>query len=528
MSNNLNVIKAKLIVWRVLKVLIYAIGFPLLLHRLKADAGALGAYGVTAGTATTAYDIIFKCFLVMVAVQIIVGIILRKKDFYIRALIVTIVAVIGLVGPIMYMEINIKSDFEKLEAKYSSSDYSFDRYELQVMNYASKASSNASARGNFMSTYNLDGDNGGTEGGNFDKTPRITYKEGDDLPKIFLDGYGGRDHYVFGAEVGGVYSMNGLYADAFVFGFNQARYILTLYNDAKAKAKAENRDIDQELADALAALEKPGSIWTQYQTTYDYQRAYGDAPVRDAPAENDEEKITLDDDKTYDEYWLWAKHYYVTKDRIVELVNKLTSDLNNSAAFSELKAVLNAALSLVGSMLGTEITNALKTLLSNDLSYEAFMDLLNSLQLEIDGAVLTEDGLYELLSTLSYYNSPTTYPIYYFISDPDLRDYAYAKYLGEKHGAFVGSVLIGDSVGHITMDSSGSSPMSATELKTLFEKLDIEDTYMPKYYPWLAIRRTLIKYAGLVPVCIILAYLFAYAERRVFSRLTVLGKGGQK
>ncbi|MDR0751478.1 MAG: hypothetical protein LBF12_02650 [Christensenellaceae bacterium] len=536
MSNNLNVIKAKLVAWRVLKVAVYAIGFPLLLYRLKADAGALGGYGVTAATAMTAYDIIYKCFLIMVAVQIVVGLLLRKKEFYIRALIVTIIAAASIVGPIMYMEIGIKSDFEKLEEKYNATtegvkdyNYEFKRYELQVMNFASLASSNSSASSKFSSTYNLKGSTGGTEGGNFDRTPTTS----DITSAIFLDGYEGRPHYNFGATEapGATYSMNGLYADSYVFGFNQARYILTLYNDTKEKAKAEGRDIDAELEKALADLEKANSVWDRYKKTTDYQRAYGDTPITDEPAKDDAGKISIPGSQNkYDEYWMWAKHYYVTKEKLVTLVNKLTSDLAADYDFNQLKKTIIGILSLVGeSFLGKEINDQILDLLKKDqMTYDDFIALLESLQIEIDGQVITEDTLYDLLATLSFYTAPTTYPIFYFIDDTELRDYAYAKYLGERHGAFIGSVLIGDAVGQVTMDNAGNTPMSSSELKTLFAKLDIEAEYMPKYYPWLAIRRTLIKYGGLVPVCIILAYLFAYAERRVFSRLTIIGKGGQK
>jgi hypothetical protein len=110
----------------------------------------------------------------------------------------------------------------------------------------------------------------------------------------------------------------------------------------------------------------------------------------------------------------------------------------------------------------------------------------------------------------------------FFIEDTALREYAYAKYLGTKHGMTVGSVLIGEGVGAVTLDNlSGNTPMTEGQLTALFNRIEIENYYMPKYYPWLAVRDSLARFGGFAPVAVILAYCFACAERKQTKKITV-------
>jgi hypothetical protein len=112
----------------------------------------------------------------------------------------------------------------------------------------------------------------------------------------------------------------------------------------------------------------------------------------------------------------------------------------------------------------------------------------------------------------------------FFIADADLRDYAYAKYFAAKHGAVVGSVLIGDSVGKVTIDGAGSKPLSAEALSSLFRRIDAENEYMTKYYPWFSARDGLIRFGGFVSAAILLAYLFADAEKKSEKRFALGNK----
>ncbi|MDR2267453.1 MAG: hypothetical protein LBE09_07755 [Christensenellaceae bacterium] len=532
MGNNLNAIKAKLVLWRVLKIAAYAIGFPLLLYLLKKDI-------TNVGVSKNGYNVIYYGFLGVIALQIIVGIFLRRREFYVRALIVVIVASAVVLAPTLYMEFTVKSEFEKLEEEYAERGYSFARYETQVMDFSSRLSSHNSASGTFSNTYNLNGDTGSKKGNNFDNTPTTS----DLVSNIYLDGFATMQHYVFGAEeAGGVYSMNGLYADAFVVGVKQARYILEVYHETRAKFAADNLDADAELEKELEKLDEAGSLWKQYQNTAEYKRAYGDAPVLDAPATDESQKIKVGDNY-YDPYWMYAPHYYLTADELTAVVDTLLANLLENKRVNDLLKALLAAGDQLGLDAGTigAISDALE---NKNLSLENILDIVNSSGLlnpkdENGKPMLDEDGnpivvtigindIMEVIGTLSYYQSPTTYPKMFFIQNKELRTYAYAKYFGTKHGAVLGTVLIGDSVGKVTMDSSGNPPMSYDEITALFNRLDIENEYMPKYYPWLAIRRTLIKYTGFVPLGLILAYLFAFFERKQFSKLTVAGKGGYR
>jgi hypothetical protein len=505
--NSIDIVKAKATLLRVLKVLTYLIGFPLLLYFAKNDAAVLQQIGITASTANAAYNILVFCFAAVVAAQLIVGFALKKTGFLTRTLVVAAVAAAAALAPVLYIENGVKAEFDKMQAKYADSGYDFARFEKQVSDFAGRAGSYESAFGGFISTYNLSGEDGSANG-NLDKTP-TTDKNGE----IFLKGFEDFAHYTFGKDAGNAnYSINGLYSDGYVFGYNQAKYILNVYYKTLNEYKAAGLDADAELQNALDELDKEGSVWSRYKLTEEYLRGYGDSVVdKDA-------KIEIGG-KEYDLYRLRADNYYLTKDEVKAMVDKLFDELSENKAMGELVALIKGVNGLMGLNLPQEVIDILDDY--KNLGYDELIAAIETLNIEIGGKILNEDTLFGLISDFSFYQAPSSYPKMFFIGDEALREYAYAKYFATKHGSVVGSVLLGDSVGKVTMSDAGSAPMSEGQLISLFQRVEIEREFMPKYYPWLAIRANLVKYGGLAPVAIVLAYFFAYAEKKQTDKITV-------
>jgi hypothetical protein len=510
-------VKAKATFFRVLKVASYLLSFPLLLYVIYGDAKTLSGYGVTAASGMSAFKLIALCFLGVAALQVVIGFVLRKKDFFVRALTAAVAASAVVVIPVLGIEIGIKKDFDLLRTQYAEDGgYDFERYEKQLTDYIGLAASHDKALNGFMGKYNLSGTNGTTKGGNLDRTPTAAASD----PKgIFLKGYADYGHYIFGEAVGGTYSMNGLYADGFIFGYNQAQYILNTYHNIRNTYAAMGLDADAALESALTALELDGSAWKEYQKTEEYLRANGDAPA----VGEGEQKILIGD-REYDVYRMFAGHYYLTPDEVKEMLNTLTGYIAGAPVTGDIVAIIEGLNGLIGLNLSDEILDILRNY--RDLDYDAFMEILDNLAIDIGGQTLNEALILQYISDYSFYQSPTSYPKIFFIKNGALRDYAYAKYLGTKHGAFVGSVLIGDGVGAVTLDNTkGNAPMSEKELDKLFARIEAEQAYMSEYYPWLAVRSGLIKFGGLVPAGMILAYFFAAAEKKNFYRL--IAKGGK-
>jgi hypothetical protein len=505
--NSIDTVKIKATLLRALKVLTYLIGFPLLLYLAKNDAAVLESIGITASNADDAYNVLIICFVAVVAAQLIVGFTMRKNNFLNRTLVVAAVSVVAVLAPVFYIENGVKAEFDKMRTQYADSGYNFASYEKQVSDYAWRAKEHEDAVGGFMAAYNLSGTDG-YSGGNLDKTP-TTDKNGG----IFLKGYGGFGHYIFGKDAGNAsYSMNGLYSDGYVFGYNQAEYILNVYYKTVREYEAAGLNVNVELQKALDELDNADSVWSGYKLTDEYLRGYGDSDVdRNA-------KIEIGGNK-YDLYRLRADGYYLTPDEVRAMVDKLFDELSENKAMGELVALIKGVNGLMGLNLPQSVIDILDDY--RNLDYDGLIAAIEALNIEIGGKVLNEDALLGFISDFSFYQAPSSYPKMFFIEDEALREYAYAKYFATKHGAVVGSVLLGDSVGKVTLSDAGSSPMSEGQLASLFQRVEIEREFMPKYYPWLAVRASLVKYGGLVPTTIILAYFFAYAERKQTDKITV-------
>ena len=467
--------RMKMLIFRVLKVTAYALGIPLMLYMLSRAVSAAGGYGLIAEGTKTAFSYIALGFVAVAVLQVIVGLSLKKFNFLIRALIVALAASAVVAVPLIYIEASLKPKAGAAEAAGYTAK--LDRYYRDL--------------NSFVGTYNLSSSNDGyNAGGNIEGS----YSFGKDAGSSFLSGFEDFEHYTFGASIGngGVYGANGLYSDGYIFGYDQASYILRTYHRIRAEYEKAGLDADKALLDALLSLDAADSVWSRYKNTAEFIGS----------AANSEK-------------------YSVSVQELKEKAEAIAGGISDTAAYAAVAALIDGA----NTVLGLGLPDEIKELLNNpgNMTYERLITAVESLNLEIGGRTLDEGLLLEYVEEYASYQSSTAYPKIFFIENESLREYAYAKYEGVKHGAFIGSVLIGDRVGAVSFGSSGSAPMSYSELEAVFSNIERTGESAPEYYPLFALRDALLKYAALIPAAIILAYYLAHLENKQFKKLL---KGG--
>ena len=113
------------------------------------------------------------------------------------------------------------------------------------------------------------------------------------------------------------------------------------------------------------------------------------------------------------------------------------------------------------------------------------------------------------------YQHPMVNPLCYYIEDETMRTYAYALYEGQVHGAFCGSVLIGDTLGS---DTPGDKAFSLADIERM-QTIDAFEADMSIFYDIIALRVMLVKYAALIIVSLILVNVFGYFEDKQMAIL---------
>ena len=196
------------------------------------------------------------------------------------------------------------------------------------------------------------------------------------------------------------------------------------------------------------------------------------------------------------------------------------------------------------------IVDKVLAILNKDLDVDTLLEVVNGIELsgqslggmlagllgEEGATELTKDMLFGLLVNFSSYQSPMTYPVYYFIEDANLRDYAYAKYYATVHGATLGSVLVGtpdangnEYVGEITMSTSGTlNPYSGEDLLYMFNKWDFEQKLQNEYYPIFAVREIALKMSAVIVFTLMAAYFFTALIDKQYAKLTLKTEGGNR
>ena len=446
----------------------------------------------------------------------------------------------------MYCDFILKNDYEADAAAALEKGVEIPSYESAITSFDEYVATTNSEIQQFIDVfyletfesrnYNKGGNTDGTLSGNSDA--EAPYNE---LPYTIEVEYD-EENDIY-------YSPNGMFVDGYRFGYYAAKQVLTDYYSNKLNYEPRNKDdnIDVYLGEVLAELEaNPNSDWNKYKrgaaessfAMEDFHYIYSSSEYDNAYGENGT-----------------ANKYFLTRERVDEIIEVLAGALASQSTL--INDIINSLNFFVSGPEFEMIIGLVKGLMADigSLDTDKLLDILNDtvitteggeqtlaelvfglLGMEVEGE-LTWEMLQELLvsSAISVYISPSTYPIYYFIEDEGLKDYAYAKYYATVHGAKLGSVLVDESpkngveyVGHVTMSSSGTiNPYTGAELLSLFEKWDTEEEIQGKYYPFFIVRSTLIKMSAVIVFTLIAAYYFTSLIDKQYAKLTLKAEGGR-
>lgn len=534
----MNKIRRKITVSRFFQFLTYLLSFPLLVHLVLLSSKTMRNDAAFMTLIKSKALLIALVLLAVVSlVQLLVMGIVRKNRFA-RAAIVGFVAAILVAGPIIGMDTLGKKKFEAIRTEIKESNgEDIGRYTIHATHYAKYADDYRQAQNTWISRYNLSGADGANTGEkNTDGSEATESKE----DQAF-------------------YSPNGMFSDGYIFSIKQASIILSDYYTLGPKIKANkieglgnttNLSADEFLAAELAKLKtNPNSDWNKY--------VRGDAESSFAMKDFTYISSADEYDKAYGTEGT-AKKYYLTPERLNAILGELGGKLGSTTSTADLLGSVGAIAGMIpsggsgaGAIIGmiSPILNDISAILNSSLSVPVLVDFVNDRNLWTDTIkpmldeqkithllgvaipdALTPDFVYDLLPSLSFYQSPTTYPMMYFLSNPSLKAYAYAKYYGQEHGAKIGSVLIPKvasekevgKVGKITLDTSGQPDPGADSVLKDINFFNNYEKYGPKFYPLFAVRSVLLKFGALAVFCLMLSYAFTQIIDSNYKKLQVL------
>ena len=555
--------RKKITALRILQVLFYALGFPLFVHLVMLASASYRDSNFVAGDLMSS-PVLYAAVLwaIVVIAQLLFRAICRKNRMT-RTVLVALVAMVVTIGPILYCDFVLKGKYNELYDAAVADGIDAPRYEEAITYYDDYIAETNSEIQEFIDVFNLEtfASRNYNKGGNTDATLAGTDTSEppyNDLPYTIQVRYD--------EEEDAYYSPNGMYVDGFRFGYYAAKKVLTDYYTNKLAYQAEGKDIDKELTAALQELEN--------NTLSDWNKYKNGASESSFDMEGFEYIYSSDEyDNAYGEDGT-ANKYFLTKERMEEILLEIKDVLGGP----ELQAVLESSsianlLGLLGGVANIDIQGVLGKIVAalepngTTSVVDQFIELLNGsmeelglsglgglldvdmsqslaellfglLGMPLEGE-LTWETLQELLasSALSVYISPSTYPIYYFIQDEALRDYAYAKYYATVHGAKLGSLLVDLSpdengteyVGKITMSSSGTiNPYTGESLLQLFKKWDFDQQVQKEYYSFFILRSVLVKMSAVIVFTLIAAYFFTAQIDKQYAKLALRPEGGQR
>lgn len=511
--------RRKITTLRVLQVLFYALGFPLFVHLVMLVARPLSDSNLTTGiNGSLSILIAAAMWVVVIIVQLLMSAVCRKNRMA-RAVVVALVAAVITIAPILYSDFLLKGKYEEDVKAAAEKGVDAENYEVQLTEYAEYVSATNAEINAFLEVFNIEfASRDYNRGGANTDLSEVTY---DSEKDVYL-------------------SPNGMYSDGYRFGYYAAKEVLTNYYSNKLAYEAEGKDIDVELAKAVAELESnPSSDWNKYKSGAS-ESSFAKEGFEYITSSTEYEDAYGEDGS--------ATKYYLTEERLNAILSVIGDKFGNNA---ELKMLLNL---FAGSGDGGEgigaIVDKVLAILNKDLDIDTLLGVVNEIELSGQslGAMLagllgqegvtelTKDMLFGLLVNFSSYQSPMTYPVYYFIEDADLRDYAYAKYYATVHGATLGSVLVGtpdangnEYVGEITMSTSGTlNPYSGEDLLYMFNKWDFDQKLQNEYYPVFAVREIALKMSAVIVFTLMAAYFFTALIDKQYAKLTLKTEGGNR
>lgn len=560
--------------YRTLKSICYFLGYPLLLAMVF--LGSLAMYKGAAFEDTWYYGllIVAAAWVVVIVLQLIFSLFCRNKQG--KALFSLIISLVIVIGGAIVLDVFGEKAIDKVNEENEQYGITVDDYKKQVQYYSPLTTGkeglvekyndefdlfceiyNVKLKSELKGSVNADGS-------------AITYLGGQQNEKVFKNIY---KALKFDYEKDVYVSTNGMYADGYVFGAKQALDILITYNEIKEKYAAENKDADNELEKAVEKAYE-SSAWKSYTKTEEYKAAYGEDGTAYA------HMLTME--KLDQILSIAGKDLGMLISTITSLpislpsnitsllglvdedlsVSKLVNTINNftveqlldlaELAISiddEFKDVLFEALlpiveyaSLSNSPLdftdADTFESTLKELsvknLLKSLDFDKLSGTLQPLGLDISeykgifANGLTVDFVEDLLTSLSLtnalfnYQSPTTKPVFEFIEDETLKEYAYANYYARIHGSNIGSVLVGENLGHVVMGDSGYPESKGFTLQQLYQ-LRTDISYATKLYPIMAARRYMYLLGGLIALMMALYYHNSLKQDEVFDKIAAGG-----
>lgn len=484
---------------RVLAGLSYLAGFPLFI--LLVFIGSVTFFSREAFGSTKYYGLIvcLAIWLVVSFIQLIAALV--TKNYSGRAIITVLFTLIIMVGGSVFFDIKASAEIDKVrtdyvrsvngldeEAEVDLSEYTvpIKNFKYQINHYVNWTSKD---KDSITDDYNEMIDE-------FKRVYNVKYQN-KVKGKVNTDGseYGealekddGTLEYWFG-ETDKVYKENGLYADGYIFSIPVATEILITYYETQNYYASLKKDADEELAKALIEAEN-SSAWKNYKKTEEYKNAYGENGICDS--------------------------YMVTPERLDAIIGAIGDGLYEQTAID-----LNDLNTLI-SFITTEFKLDEKFL--RNLSLDSVLELVGKF-----GITITEEQIIDLLAPFSNYEVSNVKPLMYFIKDERLRNYAYACYFGETHGANIGSVLIPNGsgkIGGITMTDSGyTASENAFTLNELY-LLRAYNGYIPKLFPLFAVRRYAYIFAGIISLMMVIFYYARMKVKFTGRNLERIGYGG--
>ena len=496
-------IRKKIRIQRVLQVVFYALGFPLFVHMVMLTARPVQeSYLVGDINAYLAIIIAAVMWVVVILAQLLFRAICKKNRMA-RAVWVALIAAIITIAPVVYCDFMVKGEYNALVDKYVEeglSENDFYNYEKALTKYTEMAEETNKDIDEYVEVFNLDP--GALEGRN--------YGPNGDGSEYYLD-----------EEAQAYYSPNGMFSDGYLFSLKQAIAVQKAYYENKLAFEAEGKDIDVELAKALVELEDdPYSDWRKYQegASESSFKMEGFSYITSP----DEYELAYGEDG-------YAKKFYVTSDRLDAIASVIGGKLGSCEEIGNLLSILTGT-GLVTLPEGLDIDS----LLTENLTVEKLIETINGLGLgktiaDLIGTgkdTISEEDLMGLLESYSNYQSPSTYPIFYFLEDEALREYAYANYYGTIHGGKVGAVLVGENVGLMNLDnmSGTKNPYSASGLLKMFKMWDAQTELINDFYPIFAVRAISLKMSAAIVFCLLAAYWFTAKIDDEYAKLAVARK----
>ena len=502
-------IRRKIRIQRVLQVVFYALGFPLFVHMVMLTARPVQeSYLATDMGAYLAIIIAAVMWVVVILAQLLFRAICRKNRIA-RAVWVALIATVITIAPIAYSDFMVKGEYEALVDKYVEevglSENDFYSYEKLQTKYQEVAELTNKDIEKYIEVFNLAP--GALEGKNYG-----------------VNGDGSK--YYYDEEAQAYYSPNGMFSDGYLFSLKQAIAVQKAYYENKFEFEAQGKNIDEELAKAVYELENNlSSDWNKY---------------RNGASESSFKMEGFEYINSPDEYQLaynpedgYANKFYITDARLSAIASVVGGKLGSSEGVQNLLGLLPTLLPAFGLDVSID-TEAIQDLLTEDLTVDQLIKFINDLGLGktlaellgTGGDTLQKEDLLNLLKGYSNYQSPSTYPVFYFIEDEGLREYAYANYYATVHGAKVGAVLVGENVGLMNLDnmSGTKNPYTGAGLLKTFKVWDAQTELINEFYPIFAVRAISIKMSAAIVFCLLAAYWFTAKIDDQYAKLAVARK----